>query len=231
VVGWVGGFLADRLDIPVSGVDRDGMAGLWDDVKAFFSSARFVIVAFVVKLALWFLFGLVGKYLVLIVLSPLLAYASERTEEILTGRTYPFRFGQLLKDAGRGILMALRNGFLELSINIGVWVLTFFIPILAPLSVVFLWLVSSWFYGFSMFDYVYERHKLGISASANAARQRRSVVLANGMVFNVLMDPPVVGWIWKPFFTVLGITFGPLLGSIGAVLAWHEAEKRSPRAT
>lgn len=223
-VDWSGAFLAEKLEIPISSEHHDGLAGVWDDVKGFFNSARVVIVAFVVKTALWFLFGLVSKYVVLIVLSPLLAYASERTEEILTGRSYPFNFGLFIKDVGRGILMALRNGFVETAINVGVWVLTFFVPILAPLSIIFLWFVSSWFYGFSMFDYVYERQRMGIRASAAAARSRRGMVLANGMVFSIFMDPPVIGWLWKPFAVVVGMTFGPLMGSIGAVLAWHEAE-------
>jgi CysZ protein len=181
VVDLVSGWLS-TWDIAVPVDDRGGLVGLWDDVKSFFSSAREVIVLVVVKLALWFLFGLVGKYIVLILLSPLLAYASERTEEILTGRIYPFRAGQFLKDVGRGILMALRNGGLELLINVLLWSITLFVAILAPVTVVLLWLVSSWFYGFSMFDYVYERHRLGIRASARAAWERPGMVLANGML-------------------------------------------------
>ncbi|MCC6655929.1 MAG: EI24 domain-containing protein [Flavobacteriales bacterium] len=228
VVDLVSGWLS-TWDIAVPVDDRGGLVGLWDDVKSFFSSAREVIVLVVVKLALWFLFGLVGKYIVLILLSPLLAYASERTEEILTGRIYPFRAGQFLKDVGRGILMALRNGGLELLINVLLWSITLFVAILAPVTVVLLWLVSSWFYGFSMFDYVYERHRLGIRASARAAWERPGMVLANGMLFNLLMNPPFLHWILGPLLSVFCFSVIPVAASIGAVLAWDEAEIRGPR--
>jgi CysZ protein len=223
VGGWVSGF----WDITVPPADRTGLLGAWDDVKGFFNSARDTLVLLAVKLALWFLFGLVGKYLVLILLSPLLAYASERTEEIITGQSFPFRFGLFIKEIGRGILMALRNGSLELLINVAVWAVTLFLAPLAPVSALALWFVSSWFYGFSMFDYVFERQRLGVRASARAARERRGIVLANGMLFNLLMNPPLLHWLMGPVLSAICFCMVPVLASIGAVLAWHETSGRS----
>ena len=227
VGGWVSGF----WDISVPATDRTGLAGAWDDVRGFFNSARDTVVLVTVKLALWSLFGLVGKYLVLILLSPLLAYASERSEEIITGRTFPFRLGQLLKDIGRGIGMAFRNGSLELLISTLVWVGTFFIAPLAPVSAIALWLVSSWFYGFSMFDYVFERQRMGVRASANAARSRRGIVLANGMLFNLLMNPPFLQWLFGTVLSAICFCVVPVLASIGAVLAWQETYRSDQQAT
>lgn len=223
-VDLVRGYTDTYLGITIPAEDRSGLVGFWDDVKGFFDSARDVIVLVIVKVALWFLFGLVGKYVVLITLSPLMAYASERTEEILTGRTFPFRWGLFVRDVGRGILMALRNGFLELGITVIVWVGTLFVSPLAPLSALFLWLVSCWFYGFSMFDYVFERRRMGIGASARAARERRGMVMANGAVFSLLMNIPVLG-------LITGVVFAPILGSIGAVLSWYEAHPIAPDGT
>lgn len=223
---WLSGHL--HIDVPATG--RNGLAGAWDDVKGFFNSARETLVLVTVKLALWSLFGLVGKYLVLILLSPLLAYASERTEEIITGRAFPFRFGLLLKDVGRGILMALRNGSLELIISATVWAGTFFIAPLAPVSGFVLWCVSSWFYGFSMFDYVFERQRLGVRASARAARTRWGIVLANGVLFNLLMNPPVLHWFFGPVLSAVCFCVVPAMASIGAVLAWQVANGPTARA-
>ena len=213
-------YASQFLDITIPTEDRIGLIGFWDDVKAFFNSARDVILVFVVELALWFLFGLIGKYLVLIVLSPLLAYASERTEEILTGRVFPFRVGHFVKDVGRGILMAIRNGVTELLINVLFWIVTLFLSPLAPFTMIILWLVSCWFYGFSMFDYVFERQRMGIGASTREAHNRRGTVMANGALFGLLMKIPF-----------LGVVFAPLLASIGAVLAWHEANQKEDLAT
>lgn len=201
------------LDVPDQ--DRGGWLGFLDDVKAFLNGTRGIITLIAVKVALWYLFGLFGKYVVLILLSPLLAYASERTEELVTGRSFPFSFAQLLKDTLRGVLMALRNAFLETSINLLSWVATFFLPFLAPITLVLMWLVSCWFYGFSMFDYILERQRAGIGASWRAARERQGMVLANGALFWLLMKIPFVGWV-----------FAPLLAAIGAVLAWYGTDGR-----
>lgn len=226
VVDVVGAWVGDIWQVEPPTTEHAGLAGLWDRTKGFLDAARDTIVLVAVKLGLWFLFGLVGKYLVLMLLSPLLAYASERTEEILTGRVFPFRFGQLLKDAGRGLLMALRNGGYELLITAAIWGCTLFVAVLAPVSAVVLWLVSSWFYGFSMFDYIFERQRMNVGASSKAARDRRGVVLANGILFNLLMNLPLLGFLGALGWLVSAACFCvvPMLASIGAVLAWHEAQ-------
>lgn len=208
ISGTVENWAAQYLDLPVPATERTGLAGLWDQAKAFLNGAREVVVWIALKLAIIALVALVGKYVVLILLSPLLAYASERAEEILTGSGTPFNVARWLKEVGRGILMALRNGALETTINVAAWVITLFVPLLAPITAIFLWLVSCWFYGFSMFDYIHERQRLGIGASVRSARSRQSMVLANGLAFNLLMKVPVAGLI-----------MAPLLGSVGAVLA------------
>ena len=178
---------AAHLGLQVPAVDRQGLPGFWDDAKAFLNGARNVV---------------------LILLSPLLSYASERTEEILTGNAMGFSAVRWAKEMLRGMLMAMRNGGVELGINVLVWAITLFLPVLAPLSALFLWLVSCWFYGFSMFDYIHERRRLGLRASVRAARERRGMVLANGMLFNLLMKVPL-----------LGMVAAPLLAAVGAVLA------------
>lgn len=208
------GLAETHLGIEVPTTDRTGWQGFQDDLLAVVNGARGLLVWLVIKLGLLYLFSLTGKYVVLILLSPLLAYASERTEEVLTGHQYPFRLAQLLKDTVRGIAMALRNGLLELLINVLAWVSTLFLPVAAPITAFLLIAVSSWFYGFSMFDYVFERQRLGIGASLRAARRRKGLVLGNGFAFWLLMRVPFVSWV-----------VAPLLGAIGAVLAWHQAER------
>lgn len=206
--GTVEAWAAQYLHLALPAGDRTGWAGFLDDVKAFLNGARDVVLWIALKLAIFAVVALVGKYVVLILLSPLMAFASERTEEILTGAGTPFNVARWLKEVGRGILMALRNGALETTINAAAWVITLFVPLMAPITAIILWLVSCWFYGFSMFDYIHERQGLGIGASVRSARNRRGMVLANGMAFNLLMKVPL-----------LGLVTAPLLGSVGAVLA------------
>ncbi len=214
ISGTAEAWAAQYLDLSLPPGDRAGWSGFWDDVKAFLNGARDVVVWIALKLAIFALVALVGKYVVLILLSPLMAYASERTAEVLTGTGTPFMVVRWLKEVLRGILMALRNGVLEVGINVVAWVLTLFVPVMAPLTAVGLWLVSCWFYGFSMFDYIHERQGLGIRASVRSARNRQGMVLANGIAFNLLMKVPL-----------LGLVTAPLLGSVGAVLAMDRVRR------
>ncbi len=209
-------WLAHWLEIPLSEADPS----YWASIKDFVNGAREAVTTFLLQVAILYLLFKINKYLVLILLSPLLAYASERTEEILTGRTYPFSWKQLIHDAMRGALIAARNGFLELGLSVGIWVLKLFVPILAPLSALALFALSSYFYGFSMVDYVSERRKLRISESVRAVNDRLGVVLANGALFNLVMKLPL-----------FGVMFGPAMAAIGASIALVEHERRNATGT
>lgn len=209
-VDQLGAWLGAYLEIPVA----SGEQGWWSDLKAFLNGAREVLVMLVLKLAIGYLLFVANKYIVLILLSPLLAYASERTEEKLTGRDFPFSWGQLMKDALRGALVAARNGALEVGISIVIWLVTLFVPIIAPLSFIALFIVSAYFYGFSMFDYVFERRRMRIGESVRAVNERIGAVLSNGALFSLLMKVPL-----------FGILFAPVMASIGAVITMVERER------
>lgn len=197
-------WLAARFDIPL----EPGRTDWWTDIKAFLNGAREWIMGAILKLAIAYLLFIANKYIVLILLSPLLAYASERTEEIITGRTFPFSWSQLLKDALRGALIAFRNGMMELGATAVIGLLTLLLPVLAPLSLLLVLLISAYFYGFSMFDYVFERRRMRIGESVRAVNDRLGSVLANGILFSLVMKLPL-----------LGMMFAPVMASIGAVLA------------
>ena len=115
-----------------------------------------------------------------------------------TGRSFPFSWAQLMKDAFRGALIALRNGFLEMGISIGIWFLTLFVPFLTPISFILLFIVSSYFYGFSMFDYVFERRRMRIKETARAVNDRLGLVMANGSLFQLGMMIPFFGIMFTP---------------------------------
>ncbi|MBK6775794.1 MAG: EI24 domain-containing protein [Flavobacteriales bacterium] len=207
-------WVASLFNIPFDAAANDGLAGFWNTVKALLEGARELIVLVVLKLLVGYVLFSINKYIVLIFLSPMLAYASERTERILTGKDFAFSATQFVKDVGRGALMALRNGLLELCVIIGCWVVTLFVPLLTPFTAVFLFLVSSWFYGFSMFDYVSERRRLRMRDSIDALKANRGMVLANGALFGLMMKLPL-----------LGMMLGPVMASVGASIAMIEKER------
>ena len=94
-------------------------------------------------------------------MAPVMAYLSEKTEQILTGKAFPFNLGQFMKDVFRGIVMALRNLVIELFLTACLLLLAF-VPVIGISSTFLIFLVESYFLGFSMLDYYYERKRYTI---------------------------------------------------------------------
>lgn len=161
-----------------------------------------------VKLMVWYILGRYMKYIVLILLSPLFAYLSERTEELVSGVTYPFKFQQFLKDILRGVLIILRNMFFEtIFMLVGVAV-SFIFPFLSPLVLIVLFLINSYFMAFNFFDYVVERKRMGLNKSTRYMRSNKYTLLGFGVAYNLVALFPFFDW-----------TIAPLSATSGAVLA------------
>ncbi len=126
------------------------------------------------------------RYIMLILIAPVLAYVSEKTEELATGNSYPFSLPQLLKDTWRGIQIAIRNGLTEVLLTI-ILLLASFIPVAGFVTPVLLFLVQSYFYGFSMMDYYFERQKLSANESRNLILRYKWTAIGNGSFFNGML--------------------------------------------
>jgi len=181
-----------------------------DDFQGWFGKVLRVLVGIVIWVTATYVFWTFNKYIVLIVLSPVLALLSEKTETILTGKKYPFSVAQLVNDTIRGVLVALRNLIIEVMIIAVFTVTGLLFPIISPFLFILMFVASAYFYGFSMMDYNNERHRLSIREGTRLIRQNRILTVSNGAFFDLLMRVPIVG-----------ITFAPILGCVGATLALH----------
>lgn len=153
----------------------------------------------------WYLYYKLQKYVILIVLSPVLAYISERTERAITGGDYPFNWAQFAKDIVRGILIATRNLFLELGITLLLFLLGL-IPVITPFSGLLIFVVGWYYYGYSMLDYTNERRKLDVGQSNSAIKKRKGLAIANGMVFELIFFIPIVGFVVAPILSTVAAT-------------------------
>ena len=79
------------------------------------------------RILFFIVIGMWGGYIIVIIMSPFLAYISEKTEKIITGNDYPFNLSQFINDVIRGILLALRNFCLEMLISIVFFLCSFFL--------------------------------------------------------------------------------------------------------
>ncbi len=163
------------------------------------------VVAFVIKVIIKIAFVLlylsIYKYIILILMSPLLALLSERVESILTGNTYPFNWFYFLHDIVRGIALALRNLVVELLLLCLVFIIGF-IPVLNLITPFLTFYISSYYYGFSMLDYSNERKRFTMKQSVYHISRNRGVAFGNGAVFYLLLLLPFVGWLIAPALSV-----------------------------
>lgn len=201
--------------------------GWWEKTKAFFSEIGAYVVSFVLWISLLYIYYKINKYLVLIVMSPIMALIAERTDEVMTGQSFPFSWTQLMKDVWRGILIAIRNGFLEIVLTILIslanLLITFIFPpltiITTPVSTILIFIIGAYFYGFATMDYTNERYRLNVRESVGVIRKHKGLAIANGAIFSLWLFIPVIG-------TFLGTVFAPVTCTVGATIALLEKREK-----
>ena len=158
-----------------------------------------------VRLLLVFFYFSLFKFIFLIIGSPVFAYLSEKTESIIQGKEFPFSFSQLMKDAARGIKLALRNSLWQTVYLVSILLLSL-IPVVGWITPVIAIFVECYYYGFSMLDYSCERHKLSPSESIDYIGKHKGLAIGNGLVFYLMHFLPVIGWLLAPAYAVVAAT-------------------------
>lgn len=145
------------------------------------------------------------KYIFLIIGSPVLAYLSEKTEAIKEGKDFELSFPQLIKDAVRGIKLAIRNTLWQSVYMIAILLLSF-IPVIGWITPLIAIMVECYYYGFSMLDYSFERKKLSPAESIRFVSNHKGLAIGNGLVFYLMHGLIVIGWVLAPAYAVIAAT-------------------------
>jgi len=156
------------------------------------------------KIVYFFIFSILSGNIIMIFMSPVLAFLSEKVEKELTGQSYPFRLKNFIRESLRGLLVALRNMLLQIGFMILFFILGF-IPLIGALVPFEIIISSSYFYGFSFLDFNNERKQVPISKSISFMRQHKALVIANGLPFTLVLLIPYVGGILASFFSILSV--------------------------
>lgn len=165
----------------------------------------FTVAGIILWLIMMFFYFSLFKYIWLILGSPIFAYLSEKTESIIEGREYPFVLSQFIKDAWRGVRMALRNTLWQTVYVVSILLLSF-VPLIgwiAPLIALF---IECYYYGFSMLDYSFERNKMNMHQSIDYISRHKGLAIGNGIVFYLMHAVLFVGWIFAPAYAVIAGT-------------------------
>jgi CysZ protein len=158
-----------------------------------------VLTWIILKIFLFIVFAILSGYLTLLILSPVLAYISERIEEEMKGVHYPFNVGKFMKDILRAVIVTLRNGAVQMAWTLVLLILGL-IPVINIFSTIALFVISAYFYGFSFLDYSFERKGVKLKDSVKEARNMKWGAITLGSIFLVVNMVPYVGPLLSCFF-------------------------------
>lgn len=162
-----------------------------------------------IRLLLLFIYFSLFKYIILLIFAPVLAFISEKTQNILHKEKRVLKLHFVLRDIIRGMFIAL----ILISLQVFSWLillaLCFFLPFLAPFYAVLLFLMESFFFGASMMDYRNEYFHLSVKESLDKIFYHKGFTFGNGLALNLFILIPVIGILVGPSFAVIS-------GAIGA---------------
>lgn len=133
------------------------------------------------------------RYIILLMMSPLLSIVSERVEHILTGNKYAFNLNQLIKDVKRSINLSIRNIIWELIIIAIISLFVYLFLLSLGLTEYYRYVtfpvtmfIAFYYYGFGFMDYINERRRLNIEQSVVFVKQHKGFAVGLGLVFTVV---------------------------------------------
>ena len=182
-----------------------GIKNWLDSMNNSFLNFLFITGSIIFRLILLFFYFSLFKFLFLIVGSPVFAYLSEKTENIIEGTEFKFSFKQLLFEIWRAIRLALRNTLWQTVYTISILIFSM-LPVIGWVSPLVAFLNECFYFGFSMLDYSAERHKLTATQSIAYINNKRGLAIGNGLVFFLMHIVPVIGWILAPAYAVIAAT-------------------------
>ncbi len=156
-------------------------------------------------LSAFIIFSLVYKYIILVVLSPIMSVVSEKIER----HHHPdISFKQnvvgFINSIIRGLRLSLRNIIKELLYTLLLMIGGWIIPGAAIITTPLIFLIQAYYVGAANIDYFLERHT-GVSGSVAFTKQHKGLAMGNGTVFLLILLIPI-----------LGALFAPILGTIAS---------------
>ena len=143
------------------------------------------------------------KYLLLIIMSPIMSYMSDSIERQMNNNyvSPKFTLATLISDLLRSLQINLRNLSKELLITIALLIISLF-PGAAIVTTPLIFIVQAYYAGFGLLDYWMERH-YKVSDSIGYVRSHRIDAVGVGGVYLGMLLLPVIGVLIAP---VLGAT-------------------------
>lgn len=146
---------------------------------------------------------LVFKYIILILVSPIMSLVSERIEHKISDQAVDgggFNFAAI----ARGIRLSLSNIFRELGLTLFLLVMSLF-PLVGIISAPAIFIVQAYYAGFGNMDYTMERY-FNISQSRSFVSRNKGIAIGNGIGYVLLLMIPIVGLFFAPTLATISCT-------------------------
>ncbi len=169
--------------------------------------AGMVAIKIILPIVFFALFIFIGGTIVNILMSPIYTFLSEKTETILTGKDFPFDMKQTIRDIWRAIRIAVRNTAKQLLLT-ALCLLLNFIPAVGSIaSLILIFIINAYYFGYGFMDYTYERWRLSPRDSRKETHKLKFVALANGAVYSL------------PLYLFCGAFIAAFIGGVSTVAA------------
>lgn len=166
----------------------------------------------ITKIICYLAFIFVGGSLVILCMSPIYTNMSEKTDTYLTGREFGFSAKQTVKDIWRGVKIALKNTLKQTFLLIVCFIASF-IPVIGFIMPIVVFLINSYYFGYSFMDYNNERYRRDTKESARVIHRYRWLTITNGAIYTLTL------------YIMCGTFFAVFTGGISTVAAaWSQIE-------
>lgn len=202
------------------------------------SSARESLPELTLEVAIWLLKLLMllmtlslNKYIILLILPPLLGRASERTERLLTGNTYKFIWPRFLEDMRRSVRITINNFLWEAGLILVGMIILLVIGAPEIVGNIYVFVAGLYFYGFSMMDYTLERMRMSADDSKKFIRKHAGLAVGVGLFYSSLITFVMLdfGWFVEAGDGILhdlkiyfGVIFAPIICVVAATMGVHQ---------
>ena len=148
---------------------------------------------------------------ILVLFSPIFSYLSEITEVRIYNRSGPpFNFRDILQDIVRSLVINCRNLVRMFFFVVLAWSLVL-IPVFGSIvSGILIFLIQSFYNGFSLVDYTLERKRYPVKKRILFAKDLRPRLIGVGAGFMILLFIPLLGWFAAPSYGTVAATIAAL---------------------
>lgn len=141
------------------------------------------------------------KFFILVLLSPVYCLLSEKFDTHITGKPFNFNLLRFINDFLRMLLIVTTALILEL-VFLAIWfVLDFILP--GFIGETGFFIISSFFLGFSFYDYSLERYGVTVVESWGFGFKHFGSILLTGILFSLCLQIPAIGIVIGPVLATM----------------------------